>query len=170
MAAFFTLTTSATAPASTLPVPSQTQRATRGLTGWLRSLAVCLLPISMLVMGADALAGAAGANAGTTGDIQQGRALYEARCFGCHSMDANRIGPKHANLIGRKAGSISDFEYSPALRGAKIVWNEKTLDRWLQDPESYVPGQQMDVSVSKAEDRKNLIAYLKTLSMKTAKK
>ncbi|MBC3919060.1 c-type cytochrome [Undibacterium sp. CY18W] len=117
----------------------------------------------MLIMGADALAASAG-------DVQQGQALYEARCFGCHSVDANRIGPKHANLIGRKAGSISDFEYSPALRGAKIVWNEKTLDRWLQDPESYVPGQQMDVSVSKAEDRKNLIAYLKTLSTKTAKK
>lgn len=122
-------------------------------------------------MGADALAGdAAGANADTTGDIQQGRALYEARCFGCHAVDTNRVGPRHANLIGRKAGSISDFEYSPALRGAKIVWNEKTLDRWLQDPESYVPGQQMDVSVSKAEDRKNLIAYLKTLSVKAARK
>lgn len=90
-------------------------------------------------------------------------------CLGCHSVDANNIGPKHANVFGRKAGSIKDFEYSPALRNSNIVWNEKNLDRWLQDPESYLPGQQMDVSVSKADDRKNLIAYLKTLNMKNSR-
>ncbi|MFZ6778124.1 c-type cytochrome [Undibacterium sp. Ji83W] len=129
---------------------------------WLKSLAICLLPFSITCIAADALAARAD-------EIQAGKVTYEARCLGCHSVDANNIGPRHANVFGRKAGSIKDFEYSPALRNANIVWNEKTLDRWLQDPESYIPGQQMDVSVSKADDRKNLIAYLKTLGMKNDK-
>ncbi|MBI1771934.1 MAG: c-type cytochrome [Burkholderiales bacterium] len=129
---------------------------------WLKSIVICLLPFSITCIAADALAA-------RTDEIQAGKTIYEARCLGCHSVDANNIGPKHANVFGRKAGSIKDFEYSPALRNANIVWNEKNLDRWLQDPESYLPGQQMDVSVSKADDRKNLIAYLKTLNMKNGR-
>ncbi|MES2038973.1 MAG: c-type cytochrome [Pseudomonadota bacterium] len=130
---------------------------------WLKSLAVYLLPFSITCTTADALAASAD-------EIQAGKATYEARCLGCHSAYANNIGPRHANVFGRKAGSIKDFEYSPALRNASIVWNEKTLDLWLQDPEAYIPGQQMDVSVSRADDRKNLIAYLKTLTMKNDKR
>ncbi|MFZ6734566.1 c-type cytochrome [Undibacterium sp. Ji42W] len=124
-----------------------------------RKLLVCLLPLGVVLTVADAMATKAD-------EIQAGKIIYESRCLGCHTVEANNIGPRHANVFGRKAGSIADFEYSPALRNARIVWNEKTLDRWLQDPEAYIPGQQMDVSVSKDGDRKNLIAYLKTLTMK----
>ncbi|WP_162040665.1 cytochrome c family protein [Undibacterium sp. YM2] len=127
-----------------------------------RKLLVCLLPFGIALIAADAMATKAD-------EIQAGKIIYESRCLGCHTVEANNIGPRHANVFGRKAGSIADFEYSPALRNARIVWNEKTLDRWLQDPEAYIPGQQMDVSVSKDGDRKNLIAYLKTLSTKSSK-
>ncbi len=128
----------------------------------LKDTGVFLLPLAMLWIGTDALSAPAA-------EVLQGKALYEARCFGCHSVNANRIGPMHANVFGRKAGSVSGFEYSEALRKSDIVWNEQTLNQWLTNPETMVPGQQMDVSVKDEKDRKQLITYLKTLSTPSAK-
>ncbi len=100
------------------------------------------------------------------GEVSRGAQLYESRCTGCHSLDANRIGPMHRGVFGRQAGSVSDFEYSAALKRSKIVWNEQTLDRWLTDPEKFVPGQKMGYQVPDAADRADLIAYLKRESQK----
>ena len=87
--------------------------------------------------------------------------LYDRRCIGCHSLDANRVGPAHRGVFGRKAGVAKDYDYSPALRNARLVWDAQTLDRWLADPEQLVPGQRMGYSVSEAADRADLIAYLR---------
>jgi len=95
------------------------------------------------------------------GDASQGKQLYEARCGGCHSLDQDRIGPRHRGVVGRKAGAVAGFEYSAALRASRIVWSSKTLDRWLADPERLIPGQRMNYSVPDAADREALIAYLK---------
>lgn len=97
-------------------------------------------------------------------DVQRGKTLYETRCIGCHSIDANRIGPAHRGVFGRKAGAAKDYDYSPAIAGAKIVWDERMLDRWLADPEKLVPGQRMNYSVPEAVDRADLIAYLREQS------
>ena len=97
------------------------------------------------------------------GDAMRGQALYESRCIACHSPDANRVGPMHRGVFGREAGSLSDYTYSKALKGADFVWNDETLDQWLTDPQAFVPGQKMNFKVAKAEDRADLIAYLKTL-------
>jgi cytochrome c len=94
-------------------------------------------------------------------DTTRGQELYEARCGGCHSLDHDRIGPRHRGLIGRKAGAVAGFEYSPALRASRIVWSAATLDAWLADPERLVPGQRMSYSVPEAADRAALIAFLK---------
>lgn len=104
------------------------------------------------------------ANAG--GDPVRGEALYESRCIACHSIDANRGGPAHKGVYGRKAGSVSDYSYSDALRMSKIVWDEQTLDRWLTNPEQSIPGQRMGYSVPEAADRADLIAYLRLHSGK----
>ena len=103
---------------------------------------------------------------GTTqaADPENGKALYESRCVGCHSLDQDRIGPRHRGLIGRKAGAVPGFEYSPALRASRIVWSTRTLDRWLADPERLVPGQRMNYSVPDAADRAALVAYLEAES------
>ncbi len=90
-----------------------------------------------------------------------GKQLYESRCEGCHSIQTNRIGPKHLGVIGRKAGSIADFEYTPALKRAKFVWTEKKIDKWLQGPSKLVPGTAMAFTVSQAADRAAIIAWLK---------
>jgi cytochrome c len=96
------------------------------------------------------------------GDATQGKLLYAARCIACHSIDTSLAGPAHRGVFGRKAGSVIDFDYSPALKNSKVIWNEKTLDRWLANPEKFLPGQKMGISVTDAKDRADLIAYLKT--------
>jgi len=93
-------------------------------------------------------------------DATRGKELYESRCAGCHSLDQDRVGPRHRGLIGRKAGAVAGFEYSPALRASRIVWSTPTLDRWLANPERLIPGQRMNYSVPEAADRAALIAYL----------
>ena len=57
----------------------------------------------------------------------------------------------------------SDYTYSKALKGTDFVWNDETLDKWLTNPQAFVPGQKMNFKVAKAEDRADIIAYLKTL-------
>ena len=96
------------------------------------------------------------------GDGARGRELYETRCIACHSIDADRVGPRHRGLIGRRAGSVATFDYSPALRAASLLWDAATLDRWLADPEATIPGQKMNYRVADARDRADLIAYLAT--------
>lgn len=95
------------------------------------------------------------------GDAAAGRALYQARCGACHSLDFNGVGPAHRGVFGRPAGLAKGYAYSPALSAAKIVWTEETLDRWLADPEQTVPGQRMGFSVADAKERADVIAYLK---------
>ena len=69
-------------------------------------------------------------------------------------------------LFGRRAGSIKDYDYSPALKKAGIEWSERTLDAWLADPEKTVPGQKMGYRVEDGKDRADLIAYLRRESTK----
>lgn len=96
-------------------------------------------------------------------DAARGRELYEARCGACHSAEADRIGPRHAGVLGRKAGSVPGYDYSPAVKASTLVWDAGTLDRWLTDPEALIPGQKMGYRVNEARDRSDLIAYLRTL-------
>ena len=94
-------------------------------------------------------------------DLIRGKKLYESRCIACHSSDDNRAGPAHKGVFGRKAGLAKGFDYSPAVKASKIVWTEKTLDRWLTDPQKLIPGQKMGFSVPEANDRADLIEFLK---------
>lgn len=96
-------------------------------------------------------------------DVRRGGQLYEARCGGCHSVEADRIGPRHAHLAGRKAGSVAGFDYSPALRNSSVVWTAMTLDRWLADPEKLIPGQRMNYRIDDAAERADIVAWLLTV-------
>ena len=96
------------------------------------------------------------------GDAERGRELYEARCTGCHSIEANRVGPMHRGVFGRKAGSVAGFAYSPAVRSSGIIWRDETLDRWLTNPQDVIPGQRMNFTVDLGQDRADIIAFLKS--------
>ena len=110
------------------------------------------------------LALAAGMPAVGAGDASRGKDLYETTCVTCHSVDRNKVGPAHRGVFGRKAGSAPGYAYSSALAGSNVVWNEETLARWLSNPEKFIPGQKMGVSVDDPKEREDLVAYLKTLA------
>jgi cytochrome c len=95
------------------------------------------------------------------GDAVHGKAVFEKRCTGCHAMEADREGPRLAGVYGRKAGSVEGFTYSAGLKGSGITWTDATLERWLSDPDLVVKDNNMSFSVPKAEERRDLIAYLK---------
>jgi cytochrome c len=97
------------------------------------------------------------------GDPQVGKELYEQKCTGCHAVDANRIGPAHRGVFGRKAGSASGFSYSSALQKSSVVWTERTLNAWLANPEQLIPGQAMYFKIDDEQTRQSIVAYLATL-------
>jgi len=94
------------------------------------------------------------------GDAAHGATVYR-QCMICHSLDKNGVGPSHRNVFGRAAGSVANYNYSAALKASNIVWNETTLDQWLADPQALVPGTKMMYSVDNAQDRADVIAFLK---------
>ncbi len=93
-----------------------------------------------------------------------GKRMY-IRCAACHAVSASgprKVGPHLQAIVGRKAGAVAGFNYSPALKNSKIVWTEANLDKWLQRPQAVIPGTTMAFAgMAKPEERKALIAYLK---------
>jgi cytochrome c len=98
------------------------------------------------------------------GDENKGKDLFRRRCSGCHSLDKPMEGPRLRGVYGRRSGSATDFRYSDALRNSKIIWNEELLDKWLTDTESLVPDNDMSFRVPKPDERRDIIAYLKSIS------
>ena len=96
------------------------------------------------------------------GDVKRGEKVFE-NCRACHAADgqANEVGPALRGVVGRKAGERDDFRYSPALKRSGIVWNAKTLDAFIADPQQVIPGNRMPFSgLPDAKERADLIAYL----------
>lgn len=100
-----------------------------------------------------------------TGDAAAGRVVFQ-KCGACHNLRANtppRLGPNLDNIFGRMAGTSKNYtRYSKALKDSGIVWSEKELDKWLSDPNNYLPGNKMPFAGLRADqDRADLIAYLR---------
>ncbi len=93
-------------------------------------------------------------------DVKNGEEVY-SRCLACHALESDRVGPRHCGVVGRRAGSVPGFEYSKAMKASKLVWNAKTLERFLADPMKAVPGTTMTYAgVKDAKERADLIAWL----------
>jgi nitrite reductase (NO-forming) len=102
---------------------------------------------------------AAAAPAG--GDPAAGRLVFR-KCQACHSMEPGKaiLGPSLAALIGRKAGTEAGYNYSPAMKQADIVWDAKTLDAYLSDPQKFIPGNKMPFPGLKTDhDRADIVAF-----------
>lgn len=97
------------------------------------------------------------------GDVARGKLVFAKRCTGCHSIDTSdgKEGPKLGGVFGRKAGTVPHFAYSSALKNSGVIWSDATLDQWLSGPETLVPDSNMDFRVSKPDERRDVIAYLK---------
>ena len=96
------------------------------------------------------------------GDAARGEQKF-IECGACHSLKAGVtiVGPSLAGVFGRKAGSLTDFRYSPAMRRSGITWTAQTLDTFIADPQKMVPGNRMAYAgLTDAADRADLISYL----------
>lgn len=98
------------------------------------------------------------------GSPSRGAEIYESKCGACHSLDFNRVGPKHRGVFGRRAASVTGFHYSAALKKLGVTWNALTLDRWLQNPTAMAPGTAMGFRLLVAQERADVIAYLRQQS------
>src|SRR5688572_12681657 len=114
----------------------------------------------MLAAFAFAAVAVTSARGAAPGDANAGEAIY-SRCAACHALAYDRTGPRHCDLFGRRAGAVPGFDYSDAMKRSRIVWNERTLDRFLADPMTAVPGTSMGYAgVTDPKEREDLIAYL----------
>ena len=95
--------------------------------------------------------------------IKRGQVLFETHCVTCHALDTNRAGPALRGVVGRPAGKAPEFFYSEALESATHVWDKAKLKAWLTNPESVVPGQEMNFHLDAARDREDVVAYLASL-------
>ncbi|MEO7026244.1 MAG: c-type cytochrome [Caulobacteraceae bacterium] len=112
----------------------------------LSAVAVCLLVSS---------AGLALAQPATTG-----AALFENRCVMCHSGDPFSQGPPLADVVGRRAGAVAGFAYSPAMKRSGLTWTRGALDQFLADPGKTIPGTAMPIRVVDPAQRSAIISYL----------
>ena len=95
------------------------------------------------------------------GDAAAGRLVFR-KCQACHSMEPGKtlLGPSLAGIVGRKAGADANYNYSPPMKQANVVWNAKSLDAYLADPQKVVPGNKMPFPGLKTEqDRADVIAF-----------
>lgn len=89
-----------------------------------------------------------------------GAAAFQRRCATCHSLTGNSIGPTLGGVVGRKAASAAQYNYSAALVGAHITWTPKQLDAFLAAPQRVVPGTKMLVQTPDAMERKAITRFL----------
>jgi cytochrome c len=97
------------------------------------------------------------------GDPMRGRAVFEHRCTGCHALDSDREGPHLRGVYGRTAGTVPGFDYSVGVRKSGLIWNDANIERWLRDTDAMIPDSKMGFRVPKAQDRADIIAFLKTV-------
>jgi cytochrome c len=99
-------------------------------------------------------------------DTESGQLTFNNACRTCHTTkeDDNRLGPNLHNVIGRKAGSLPNYGYSSAMKGADFVWDKEKLDRFIAKPDEVVPGNNMKPygGLTSAEDRAKIIAFLES--------
>lgn len=117
-----------------------------------------------------AVVGALGSAAAQDGNAAEGAEVFK-KCRACHDIGPNaknKVGPVLNGIVGRKAGTIEGFAYSDANKasGAKgLTWTEDVLLKYLENPLTFMAGTKMAFAGLKdPQDRKDLIAYLKTFS------
>lgn len=127
--------------------------------------------IARFVPALAAVAAFAAANVGRAEDLlppsaERGGELW-AKCRACHTIDKGArhiVGPNLHGMFGRRAGALPDYRYSEALKKSGIVWTDATLDRYLAATQDVVPGGKMYGGLAIAQDRLDLIAWLKTVT------
>src|SRR5947209_5992537 len=100
--------------------------------------------------------------AAVSGDVATGKLVFR-KCQACHSLEPgkNGLGPSLSGIIGKKASSVTNYNYSPAMKSSSLTWDVATLEAYLTDPQKWVPGNKMPFPGLKTEnERKAVIAFL----------
>jgi cytochrome c2 len=117
--------------------------------------------------GALPLLTAVAALAAAKGDPVAGRQVF-VQCTACHKIDASGVsgvGPNLNRVVGRRAGTLPGYRYSPAMTGANRVWDDRTLDAYLTAPAQAIPGNRMPFAgLRDPAARRNVIAYIRSAS------
>ena len=124
----------------------------------MRSLILAAVPV--LAAGLAAF----GSGSASAQDAAAGERVF-AQCRACHQVGEtakNAVGPVLNGLIGRPAGSVEGYNYSPANKNSGLTWDEATFRDYIKDPKAKVPGTKMIYAGLKDEKRiDDLLAYLK---------
>jgi cytochrome c len=99
-------------------------------------------------------------------DVKKGADNFAEECGDCHSPQVGKAkkGPPLFGVIGRKAGSVADFEYSDAMKQSGIVWTVEKIDAYITGPRKVVPGGKMKYDgLAVAASRADIVAFLQTL-------
>jgi len=95
--------------------------------------------------------------------LKRGKIVW-FKCRSCHETAEGRphkVGPSLYGLMGAQAGVKEGFVFSDAMKNSGIVWNNDTLDAFIEKPASYIKGTKMAfVGISKESDRQALIKYI----------
>ncbi|WFU45301.1 c-type cytochrome [Bradyrhizobium sp. CB82] len=99
-------------------------------------------------------------------DTASGQRLFNNACRTCHTTKDgdNRLGPHLYRILGRKAGSLPDYNYSSAMKGADFVWDDEKLERFIANPDELVPGNSMKPysGLASADDRARIVSFLRS--------
>jgi cytochrome c len=97
------------------------------------------------------------------GDLAHGEKVFK-KCSACHMIASggkNMIGPNLWGVIGRTAGSVSDYKYSKAMVAYAKQWNFEEMNDYLIKPQAYIKGTKMAFAgLRKEKDRASVILYL----------
>jgi cytochrome c len=108
------------------------------------------------------LAGFAACGAAQAADAAHGQKIF-AECAACHSAakGPSGVGPSLYGVFGRKAGTLDDFRFSPAMKRANIVWSRETLESYIADPQKAIPTNRMPFGgIPDAQNRADLLDYM----------
>jgi cytochrome c len=101
-------------------------------------------------------------------EVASEQQVFNNACRTCHTIKEgdNRQGPNLYKVIGRKAGSLPDYNYSSAMNGAGFVWDEEKLEHFIASPDEIVPGNNMKPysGLASTDDRTKVIAFLRSVS------
>lgn len=100
------------------------------------------------------------------GNPKKGADTFAEECGDCHSASGkNKKGPSLIGLIGRQAGSVSEYSgYSDAMKQSGITWTPDKVDAYIAQPKKVIVGGKMKYDgLSDAKARADVISFILSL-------